>query len=391
MKKMWCIFVLASLIVSAAAAQEKDLDERIQKKESELEKLRREIAEQRRKVLETEQKERDIAGYLKKLEREEQLTRKLLEGLGEKEQLLTEQVEGLRKDLETNEQVYRYRLDVLKRRLRDMYKDSRRNEWQALLDAADFADLLQRYKFLTLVAERDASLVEDVRDARAEIERQEAEITELLHEVTVSRREKEGELERLRENEREREETLTRLHASKVRYQRRAEELERSEQELQALIEVLEKQRLDQAKAWGEYGEKDFLGLKGRLSRPVEGSVVREFGRFKHPEYGTVTFNTGVDIDAPRGSPVRAVARGRVEYASELPGYGNCIILNHGGGYYTLYAHASRILVGQGDQVERGTVIAEAGEGAPGVESPLHFEIRRSKKALDPTDWLESR
>jgi septal ring factor EnvC (AmiA/AmiB activator) len=81
------------------------------------------------------------------------------------------------------------------------------------------------------------------------------------------------------------------------------------------------------------------------------------------------------------------VARGKIEYASTLPGYGNCIIVNHGGGYYTLYAHASRILAKQGELVEAGRVIAETG-GAAGSATPLHFEIRRSKEALDPSVWL---
>jgi murein DD-endopeptidase MepM/ murein hydrolase activator NlpD len=116
--------------------------------------------------------------------------------------------------------------------------------------------------------------------------------------------------------------------------------------------------------------------------------VTREFGRFRHPEYGTVTFNTGIDISTRTGEPVRAVARGRVEYAGDLPGYGNCIILNHGGGYYTLYAHTSAIFVAQTAQVEKGSVIAEAGSAAAGGGGSIHFEIRKSKKALDPGDWF---
>jgi murein DD-endopeptidase MepM/ murein hydrolase activator NlpD len=124
------------------------------------------------------------------------------------------------------------------------------------------------------------------------------------------------------------------------------------------------------------------------MRRPVEGRVVRPFGTSKHPEFGTVTFNSGLDIEARSGSPVRAVARGKVEYASTLPGYGNCIILNHGGGYYTLYAHASRVLAKQGEIIEAGRVIAETGVGEAGEAPRLHFEIRRSKEALDPGAWL---
>ena len=172
--------------------------------------------------------------------------------------------------------------------------------------------------------------------------------------------------------------------------QKKVEELASAEKELQNFIEELEKRRIEQAKAWGAYGESDFLSLKGKMQHPVDGRTVRGFGRFKHPEFGTVTFNTGIDIEAREGSPVRAVARGRVEYASVLPGYGNCIIINHGGSYYTLYAHASRIFVEQGDQVEKGRVIAEAGESDSGAVSPFHFEIRKSKKALNPVEWLEN-
>ncbi len=376
------------LVVSRADAQEKDLDERIHGKERELEKLRNEIAEQRKKIREVEKQEKDVSEYLRKLKKEAELTQELLDGLGEKESMLEMQIEGVRRDLETSEVVYRHRLRILAGRVREMYKEGSRMMWQEILDAHDFADLLQRYKFLSLIAERDAALVADVRDRKADIEHQEADITELLHEVSIARNEKENELDRLRQNQRKREETLSELRSKKSAYERKAAELVQAEKQLQGLIEELEKRRLEQAKQWDEYGERDFLGLKGKMSRPVEGDVVRPFGRFTHPEFGTVTFNTGLDIECRAGSPVRTVARGKVEYASTLPGYGNCIIINHGGGYYTLYAHASRIFVKQGEQVEPKQVIAETGAGASGESAPLHFEIRKSKKALDPSEWL---
>ena len=157
---------------------------------------------------------------------------------------------------------------------------------------------------------------------------------------------------------------------------------------MQDLIEALEKSRLSQSQDQGDYGAGDFASLKGRLPRPVGGTVTREYGRFRHPEYGTITFNTGIDISTRTGEPVRAVARGRVEYAGDLPGYGNCIILNHGGGYYTLYAHTSDIFVAQTAQVEKGNVIAEAGSAVSGSGGTIHFEIRQAKKALDPAEWL---
>jgi septal ring factor EnvC (AmiA/AmiB activator) len=369
-----------------AFPQEQDLDDRIKNKEAELQELRQEIANQRKKIQDVERKEKSELEYLRRLEREEKLTRRLLSGLTEKEEMYQEQVGQLRSDLASNEKVYRYRLDILAKRLRDMYKDGPRELWQELLGATDFSDLLQRYKFLTVIAENDADLVGDIREQGAEIERQEAALTEALHEVTVSRREKQGELDRLEENERKRKSVLKDLGNSKQVYQKKIEELASSEQKMLDFIGELERRRLEQAQDWSDYGERDFPGLKGRLIRPVEGNTVREFGRFRHPEFGTVTFNSGIDIEARSGSPVRAVAKGRVEYVDILPGYGNCIIINHGGGYYTLYAHADRSLVAQGDKVDAGMVIAEVG---PAAESPIHFEIRKSKTALDPLEWFK--
>jgi septal ring factor EnvC (AmiA/AmiB activator) len=380
-----CVFVLSLCVPIPLRAQEQKVNDRIQSKETELQELRKRIAEQRRKIKEVEKKEKNELEYLRRLEKEEKLTRKLLVGLDEKEGLYQGQADRLRLDLSSNEIVYSQRLEVLSKRLREMYKEGRQEMWQELLNASDFDDLMQRYKFLTLIAERDAELVRDVRERGAEIERQEAAITETLHEVSVAKREKEAELGRLKENERKRKATLRELGDSKKVYQAKVDELAESEKKLLDFIEELERRRLEQAQDWSDYGETDFGRLRGRLNRPVTGTTVREFGRFRHPEFGTVTFNSGIDIDARVGAPVRAVAKGRVEYVDVLPGYGNCIIINHGGGYYTLYAHAERSFVSQGDKVESGAVIAEVGDTEG---SPIHFEIRKSKTALDPKEWL---
>jgi septal ring factor EnvC (AmiA/AmiB activator) len=375
----------------AAAAQERqgDLDGRLKAKDAELQKLRQEIAEHRKKIEEVERKERDIADYIARLDKDESLTRRLLKGLSEKEDMLAEQVQGLRSDLDYNEKVYGRRRTILANRLRQMYMDGSQYQWQELLRANDFGDLLQRYKFLSVIAERDANLVEEVRQRKTGIARREANITEALAQVTAARREKERELARLNANERKRKAMLAELKTSKGKYQKKIEQLARAERELQSIIDGLEKERTGAApEAWEANAEKDFAALRGRMLPPVAGAVVRGFGESKHPEFGTVTFNSGVDFDARAGSPVRAVARGKVDFASRVAGVGNCIVIAHGQGYYTIYMHASKILVKQGGMVDSGDVIAEVGGGAEAA-SPFHFEIRKSKKALDPADWLK--
>jgi murein DD-endopeptidase MepM/ murein hydrolase activator NlpD len=119
--------------------------------------------------------------------------------------------------------------------------------------------------------------------------------------------------------------------------------------------------------------------------------VVAEFGPQTHPRFGTETHRSGVDIEAPEGTPIRAVASGSVAYRGWLKGYGNLVVLDHGDGYHTLYAHAAQVLVDEGDQVRGGTMIARVGETGS-VEGPrLYFEVRYQGRAEDPQLWLRRR
>jgi septal ring factor EnvC (AmiA/AmiB activator) len=386
------IVALLCAIAASSAAQDQgegSLDERLRAKDAELQRLREEISVERRKIEEVERKEKDIADYLAKLNREEKLTNRLLAGISEKEDMLAQQVERLRQDLDYSEKVFDRRRVILAKRLREMYKSGQQYTWQELLQADDFGDLLQRYKFLSAIAERDASLVEEVRRHKTDMARREANLTESLAQATSARREKERELVRLKANERKRTKSLAELKTSKSGSQKRIAQLARAERDLLAIIEAFEKERTTGApEAWEASAGKDFPALKGRMRPPVEGTRVRGFGESKHPEFGTVTFNPGIDIEARAGSPVRTVARGKVEYASLLPGFGNCIIVAHGQGYYTLYAHTSKIFVKKDAMVNAGDVIAEAGGASAEAGSAFHFEIRKSKKALDPVEWL---
>lgn len=117
---------------------------------------------------------------------------------------------------------------------------------------------------------------------------------------------------------------------------------------------------------------------------PVEGRLVSSFGSKSGGQH-----NDGVNIAAPRGTPVRAAENGVVAYAGkEIRGFGNLLLIKHDGGLITAYAHADSLLVARGDVVTRGQVIAKVGQTG-GVDNPqLHFEVRRGTKAVDPKQFL---
>jgi len=111
----------------------------------------------------------------------------------------------------------------------------------------------------------------------------------------------------------------------------------------------------------------------------------------KHPQFGTWVFNRGVQIAAPEGTPFVAVAAGRVLYAGWFTGFGQMVVLDHGGGYYTLYAQASSLAVDKGQSVAAGAALGEVGDTGSLGENALYFEVRQNGKAIDPLQWLQAR
>jgi murein DD-endopeptidase MepM/ murein hydrolase activator NlpD len=126
----------------------------------------------------------------------------------------------------------------------------------------------------------------------------------------------------------------------------------------------------------------------GVLVRPVPGPITSGFGPRLHPILGYTRMHTGVDMTAGYGEPIKAAASGRVIYAAVRGGYGNCIIIDHGGGMTTLYAHQSAFNVSYGDHVSAGDVIGYIGSSGLATGPHLHFEVRINGSPVDPQDYL---
>lgn len=132
-----------------------------------------------------------------------------------------------------------------------------------------------------------------------------------------------------------------------------------------------------------------FANLKGRLEPPVKGKIISKFGTKRKGDYNAFTFQSGIDIKADRGTPVKTVFSGEVIFAQWLKGYGNLMIINHGNSYYTLYAHIEELYKKKGERVDTGEIIGTAGDTGSIKGSCLHFEVRHHGKSVDPLNWLK--
>jgi septal ring factor EnvC (AmiA/AmiB activator) len=379
------LLVLAALALAAAGGALSQSGDEVDAKQKELERIRKEIEDHRAKSAQLQTREKQALKTLSNLDKEIDLTNKYIKRLAEQEQALDERVGDLRVMIGGREIVLTQQEEALGARLRQMYKRDPQYRWEVLLGAQSFDQAITRYQFMKLIAAQDAKLIHEFRESKTRLEAESARLAESLQEVASVRSAREAESSQLANTKKKRQTTLSQIRNEKTRHANAIEELEKAQAEMQALIDEIIRRRVSDQDL-PPSGE--FAAMKGRLPWPVAGKVIRGFGKHTHPKYGTVTMNNGIDIQAPGGTPIIAVAAGVVEFVDWIDAFGKCVILNHGGGFYTLYAHVSTTMVSQSQKVARGQAIAEVGDTGSLEGYVCHFEVRQARKALNPTEWL---
>ncbi len=276
----------------------------------------------------------------------------------------------------------RSRLVELRPRLASRARLGRAGELRLLLASGSLADLVKRRYLLDRILSRDLALLAEARSALADGERARAErgresirLAALAQEA-VERR---GQAEARRE---ERETLLAALRTARGFHERAAREAAVQAKRLGELVSALP----PHAQRSGAGGT--FASRRGRLPLPSPGQVTVGFGRVVNPRFNTETLQYGLDIAAPPGAPVRAVAPGRVVHAGWFKGYGNLVIVDHGDGYHTLVAHLGAMRTAMGEEVEVGSLLGTVGDSGSLKGPYLYFEIRERGRPVDPRPWL---
>jgi murein hydrolase activator len=246
---------------------------------------------------------------------------------------------------------------------------------------AQYNENLARLRQLKLRLEQDAARKEGLRSSieakKREVEQEKSRKASYLVKV---RQDKQGYLSSLKE-----------LQANASRLQSMFERLEaRNRKAYSAKVRTngrTKGSQVVQAPAT-PVPDKGLGAQKGRLSLPVKGTIVDRFGRHKHPEFETFTVSNGISVSAPAGTPIHAIFDGEVIFADYFKGYGNMIIVDHGGGFYSLYAHASSVVKKVGAKVAKNDVLASVGEADSSKGPMLYFEIRYQGKPVDPAPWF---
>lgn len=370
------------------------LSEEARKKQEELKRIKAEAAEKRKLAKDLKGREQGMLGQMRKSDDALRATRNYIERLTQRELSLENDLAATEARLRVAGQELDERRTRLASWVRHSYRQGSTGPVEVLLSAENFGDLLKRGYFLSVVIDSEQNLIEAVRRQKLAVEEQKQSLEERHGEIVAVRNEKLEERSHYEEMKTEQQREVKKIRSQRQSYEAAARELEASAGRLQKFLADFEAQRQKALKEGkksvvdDELDRTNFGANRGRLPWPTDGEVIGRFGLETHPEFQTQIRNNGIDIQAPDGAPVRAVADGRVEMNDWLPGYGQSIILNHGNGWYTIYAHLGSDNVAVGDRVTAGQSIGTVGDSGSLKGTCLHFELRRGREAQDPGRWL---
>ncbi len=366
------------------------------------------IEQQEEKLNQIEQRKEEIQQELARLQKEEVDYQKSLEKIqdllntAEKElqtaksnyEKTLKQIDKLEEDLKIEQDKLDLQVIILKNRLKKFYKYNNITYLAVLLESRDFSQFLNRYRYLEQILENDMEIVKQVSEQVKIVKSQrdslynKKEITRLLEQ------EIEKEKENIEISIEAKNKYIAKIEEEKKNHLAKLEELEKSSAQIQKIIELAYREKEEAKKAQQQSKnepvrkEVTLQPQKGIFQLPLKGSIISNYGRQKQEKLNADIFNSGIDIAAPIGEAIRAASFGKVIYIGNVKGYGDIVILDHGGNITTLYAHLSKVLVKMNGEVTKGQIVGQVGTSG-GVPSPrLHFEVRVEGKPDDPFNWL---
>lgn len=373
--------IMAGTIIPVGATE-------ITNKKKQLSAVRSKAQQTRQQLREYKVQERNVLTDLAEIEKNIDGKKEQLEDLNSQLKRTQHNVNLTKADLEKAQQRLNEQMDMLNARLRDTYKNGNTSYLEVLFGSEDFADFLSRLDYLALIIKQDVALLHEIEKQKARIEIEKKRLEKKKQAIMEIQDVVEAKKEELASEEDQKKDILSHIQQEKVAYEQALNELEQTSNQLQSMIRRLQAQaarpRLDQSKN----GYRVPVHGTGRMMLPVSGPITSPFGYRVHPIFKTKKLHTGIDISNGYGNPVRAADSGQVIYAGWMGGYGQVVVIDHGGGISTLYGHCSALLVHEGQQIEKGQVISRVGSTGFSTGPHVHFEVRVNGTPVNPMGYL---
>lgn len=273
------------------------------------------------------------------------------------------------------------------RRLVALYKLNRMGKINLLARAESISALLYLRKSLEQILEADADFHNRLKEKKSGLSRVKAQLTEQKERKRALEKDYLEKIKTLSRQKRHRSMLLGKIRSRRQLQVAALEELQQAAAQLDRAIKSYKNRRLSLKS--DKTARVVLSETKGLRRMPVRGKIVSRFGAYVDPKFQMTHQRNGIEIKAEAGSPIYAVAGGTVAFADWFKGYGNMMIIDHGDGYFTVYANTHEMFKSGGDTVSNNEVIATVGETGSLIGPKLYFEVRYQGKPIDPLIWMK--
>ena len=278
--------------------------------------------------------------------------------------------------LEKTEKDLKVKNKKLQQRVRDIYINGQISYVDVLFGAKDFSDFMTRMDILKRIIKHDYDLIMQVKSERETVMTARAQLDKDKEEAEVLVQDAEDKKDILEDKKAQQQVLLDQAIYDKETSEKAYEEIMAASRQIANMIRS------------SSSGGSGPVSGSGAMVWPLNGPITSEFGWRTHPIFGTARFHSGLDIGGDYGMPIYAAASGTVIYAGWISGYGNAVIIDHGGGVTTLYGHDDSLNVSEGENVAQGQVIAMCGSTGNSTGPHCHFEVRENGEPVSPYGYL---
>ena len=373
---------------------QRDYNEELRYQNDAINKMKKEIEDLSSKLRKANINETSTTKRITNLDEEIALINKLIQTLKKEEKSNKDKINILKEDIKTKEDELSILKERYKERVINTYQKGRVSDLEKVLSSTSWRQAVYRTQYLKVISSIEQKMTKEIESLLIIINKDKLKLESLLRQSIALKRDKQKQMTSLRKMRIKREKELTRIKQDKTALANYMQEKAAGIKQLESIIKkVLEdKARYEREERIRQQQEalktKEFNLLKGQLPWPTEGRVILKFGKQWNSKLKTTTDNPGIDIKGQPGSPIRSTMSGVVTTVTYIRGYGTTIIVDHGGGFYTVYSHVTNIQTSVDSEVRSGDIIAYMGDSGSINGSKLHFEIWGKGQKLDPEKWL---
>ena len=375
-KSFWIVFLGLALVTPAYLAQAQSSKSKVSALSKTLNKVKSQRSQLQKKLSDKKKETKKMMNDIHRVD--DQLEN--LEIVMEQTEQLLQKSRKEQAELRVKLQKSTEKLDQVKgkvrTRLRSIYTQGKSTPISILVGTQSVSDLASRKALIQRIADRDRELFEEVKVLRDEVLNQKKEQDRIVANIAGLINDQVAKKSELESKRQERKKIFDVLWAQKDELEKEFAAFEKESRRLEIEIARIQGSTKGSVPIY-----------RGRFLQPVNGRMSSGFGYRIHPIRRTRRMHTGLDIAAPGGTPIKAAGDGKVITSAYLNGYGNTVVIDHGGGVSTLYGHCSRLHVRVGQMVKRGDRIAAVGSTGLSTGNHLHWEVRINGKPVNPLSY----